>query len=136
MIKDVLSCCGGVMNLVRPAGQASARLGLASALAVSFALALAACGQASSQGRGTVSGIAGGCQNPLEGRLQPIVIVARQNGHVVAKTVARFEDFRSRYRLVLRPGRYAISDPLSGASPYTVVLHPAAGINVNFPNRC
>lgn len=113
--------------MVRPAGRALVRLGLASAGTISFALALVACGQASSQGRGTVSGIAGGCQNPLEAKLQPIVIVVRQNGHVVTKAVARFEDFRSRYRLVLRPGRYTIGDPLSGASPHTVVLHPGGG---------
>ena len=114
---DVLSCCGGVMDWVRSAGRVWARLELASALAVSFALALAACGQASSQGPGTVSGIASGCQNPLEAKLQPIVIVARQNGQAVAKAVARFKDFRSRYRLMLRPGRHAIDDPLAGASP-------------------
>lgn len=135
VIRDVLSC-SGVMDLVRPAGRALVRLGLASAGTISFALALVACGQASSQGRGTVSGIAGGCQNPLEAKLQPIVIVASQSGHVVTKAVARFEDFRSRYRLVLRPGRYTIGDPLSGASPHTVVLHPGGRINVNFPNRC
>lgn len=96
VIGDAQSYCSEVMDLVRPGRQALVRLGLVDAIAISFALALAACGQASSQGRGTVSGIAGGCQNPLEAKLQPIVIVARQDGHVAAKAVARFENFRSR----------------------------------------
>lgn len=100
------------------------------------AASLAACSQVSARAPATVRGIAGGCQNPFEKALQPITVLAIHHGQMVEKTAARFADFRSRYRLLLRPGRYTISDPLSGAPPRAVILRPGETIRIDFPNRC
>lgn len=112
------------------------RRGLFLGMIVPLTVSLAACSQGASARPATVRGLAAGCQNPLEVKLQPITVVAKRDGQVVKKTTARFTDFRSRYRLVLRPGQYTISDPLSGAPPREVTLSAGSTTTLNFPNDC
>jgi hypothetical protein len=99
------------------------------------AASLSACSQASAHAPATVRGLAAGCQNPFEKALQPITVVAMHHGHTVKKTAARFSDFRSRYQLVLRPGHYTISDPMSGAPPRAVTLRPGNTITLDLALR-
>src|SRR5262249_821403 len=109
------------------------------ALAVLVLLVVALAGCAATpqpHGPAVVRGLADGCQDPLAKSIQPTTVLAVRPGMLVQKVDARFIDFRSRYRLVLQPGTYLISDPLSGAPTRTVTLRPGSVVTINFPNDC
>jgi hypothetical protein len=95
-----------------------------------------ACSQAPRSGPATVQGLANGCQNPLAKKMVPITVVARSDGQVVKRATARDTHFRLRYRLVLQPGRYTVSDPMSGAPSHAVTLTAGSVVTINFPNDC
>jgi hypothetical protein len=95
-----------------------------------------ACSQPPRSGPATVRGLADGCQNPLAKKLAPITVVARSDGRVVKRVTARFRHFRLRYRLVLQPGQYTVSDPMSGAPSHAVTLTAGSVVTINFPNDC
>ena len=97
---------------------------------------LAACSQGPPEGPAIVRGLAAGCQNPLGNTNVPIAVIAKLHGQVVKRVDARFTDFRSRYQMELEPGRYTVSDPLSGAPSRTVTLRPGSVTTLNFPNDC
>jgi hypothetical protein len=110
--------------------------GLISAAVLLPAAGLAACSQTSPQGPAIVRGLAAGCQNPLGNTDVPITVIAKRRGQVVKRVDARFTAFRSRYQMQLEPGRYTISDPLSGAPSRTVTLRAGSATTLSFPNDC
>lgn len=109
------------------------------AVMVLLSVAVSACGRAEEVG--TVTGIGSPCGGPdarsgLPGwLLQPVTVSAVTNGRTVASDVVTYRSDRDRYRLSLRPGKYAI---VSVGDPHGIVVTVQAGqrITVNLPDLC
>jgi hypothetical protein len=105
---------------------------------VTLAVALTAC---SGGGLGMVTGVAAPCGGPPARSglprwvLEPIRVSALANGRTVTSAVVSYRKNRDRYRLSLRPGKYAIVSP---GDPRGTVVTVQAGqrITANLPDLC
>jgi hypothetical protein len=107
---------------------------------VALTVALSACSGAGNLA--TVTGIGAACGGPagpsgqLPGwLLEPVRVSAIAHGRIVASDVVSYRTDHDRYRLSLRPGKYAIASP---GDPRGTVVTVQAGqrIRLNLPDLC
>jgi hypothetical protein len=93
--------------------------------------------QPSSQS-GTVIGFAQRC-GPAGLVTHSLTVTAARGGNVVATRTVRYDRQRhgpGHYRIVLAPGRYLISAPLSGHPAYSVAVRSGRTVTANFAPLC